>query len=332
MTDNVSPKITIIVPVYNVERYLRRCLDSIAAQTFTDWECILIDDGSPDASGAICDEYVANDGRFRVIHQENRGVSVARNAGLDAARGEWIVFVDSDDWIENTMLEIMSGEAKRQNSDVVISGHIYQNEKAYGTNGPKDGILHMPKDFSEYLNASWAKLIKRSVLSKNNIRFPLNIKIAEDLFFLFQIFLLQPKIFGISKPMYNYFQNPDSVIHTITSKEISDEKKVIEMIENVLIEKNCHDEWDRWLIEKKIICKNKYLFSLKKPSVFLWKNTFPELTNLAMQKSSEISYGMLYEIKRKMYFLFAKLGLSFVVVALSYIHKPRICRGHKFDS
>ena len=96
------PKISIIVPVYKVEKYLNRCLDSIIAQTFSAWECILVDDGSPDKSGIICDEYVARDSRFVVIHQENAGVSFARNAGLDIAQGEYICFVDSDDWVEQT--------------------------------------------------------------------------------------------------------------------------------------------------------------------------------------------------------------------------------------
>lgn len=95
------PKVSIIVPVYNTEKYLRRCLDSIAAQTFADWECICVDDGSPDAAGAILDDYAAKDSRFVVIHQENGGVSRARNAGLDAACGEYVGFVDSDDWVES---------------------------------------------------------------------------------------------------------------------------------------------------------------------------------------------------------------------------------------
>ena len=124
-----SPKISIIVPVYKVEKYLCRCLDSIVAQTFTDWECILIDDGSPDNSGKICDEYAEKDGRFRVIHQENAGVSAARNAGLDAARGEWIGFVDSDDWVESNMYEYLYNNALETKSDVVICGFVGQHKK-----------------------------------------------------------------------------------------------------------------------------------------------------------------------------------------------------------
>lgn len=124
-----SPKISIIVPVYKVEQYLRRCLDSIVAQTFTDWECILIDDGSPDNSGVICDEYVAKDNRFHVIHKENKGVSAARNAGLDAARGEWIGFVDSDDWIEPKTYETALNSVVCENADVICFGVRFVNDR-----------------------------------------------------------------------------------------------------------------------------------------------------------------------------------------------------------
>lgn len=105
-----NPKISIIVPVYNVEKYLRRCLDSIVTQTFTDWECICVDDGSPDNSGEILDEYAVKDKLFVIIHKENGGVSSARNAGFDTARGEWISFVDSDDWIERDCFEYVAGK------------------------------------------------------------------------------------------------------------------------------------------------------------------------------------------------------------------------------
>ncbi|MGN0202626.1 MAG: glycosyltransferase family 2 protein, partial [Candidatus Cryptobacteroides sp.] len=98
------PKISVIVPVYNAESTIRRCVDSILAQTFTDFECLLIDDGSKDRSGEICDEYAAKDSRVRVFHKENGGVSSARNVGLDNAKGEWVTFVDSDDWIDSYYL------------------------------------------------------------------------------------------------------------------------------------------------------------------------------------------------------------------------------------
>jgi len=123
------PKISVIVPVYNVEKYLAKCIDSILAQTFTDFECILINDGSPDNSPAICDEYAKKDERMKVIHKENGGVSSARNTGLDIAQGEWITFADSDDWVDENYLELMYSNAIKNNCDLSICGFKSVDEK-----------------------------------------------------------------------------------------------------------------------------------------------------------------------------------------------------------
>ena len=106
----MQPKISVIVPVYKAEKYLHRCVDSILSQTFTDFELILVNDGSPDNCGAICDEYAQKDNRVRVFHKENGGVSSARNLGLDNAKGEWITFVDSDDWLKPGCLEQLTNK------------------------------------------------------------------------------------------------------------------------------------------------------------------------------------------------------------------------------
>ena len=119
-----SPKINIIVPVYNVEKYIRRCLDSIAAQTFTDWECILVDDGSPDGSGAICDEYARKYARIKVIHKENGGVSSARNIALGRISGKWLAFVDSDDWIDLDYCEKLYNSAEECNVNIAAASMV----------------------------------------------------------------------------------------------------------------------------------------------------------------------------------------------------------------
>ena len=119
------PKISVIIPVYNAEKYLYRCIDSVLAQTYQDFELLLIDDGSKDSSGAICDEYAAKDARVRVFHKENGGVSSARNVGLDHARGEWITFVDADDWISMDWLKEMMTHS---DSDLVIADFVVEGE------------------------------------------------------------------------------------------------------------------------------------------------------------------------------------------------------------
>ena len=118
--ESYTPKISVIVPVYNVEKYLSRCIDSILAQTFTDFELLLIDDGSKDKSGEICDEYANKDNHVKVFHKENGGVSSARNLGLDNAQGEWITFVDSDDFVNSDWL---SYYAKSFDVDLIVQGY-----------------------------------------------------------------------------------------------------------------------------------------------------------------------------------------------------------------
>ena len=114
---NANPKISIIVPVYKAEPYLHRCIDSILAQTFTDWELLLIDDGSPDSSGEICDEYASRDSRIQVFHKENGGVSSARNMGLDSMRGEYVTFVDADDCLYVDALEVFMAHIVKYDLD-----------------------------------------------------------------------------------------------------------------------------------------------------------------------------------------------------------------------
>lgn len=129
----IEPLISVIIPVYNVEKYLRQCLDSVLKQTYTNYEAILVDDGSTDNSSKICDEYCQKDDRFRVIHCENGGLSVARNTGLDDANGEYIYFLDSDDWIEDTTLEELTLQAAKTKADFVFfEGKSFEDsEKGY---------------------------------------------------------------------------------------------------------------------------------------------------------------------------------------------------------
>lgn len=122
--------ISVIVPVYNVERYLRRCVDSILHQTYQDLEILLVDDGSTDASGAICDEYAAQEERVTAVHQKNGGLSAARNAGLERAQGTYLCFVDSDDFLDSRMLETLCRDLQEQDADVAVVGfRMFEREE-----------------------------------------------------------------------------------------------------------------------------------------------------------------------------------------------------------
>lgn len=192
MSESTAPAVSVIVPVYNVTEYLRACIDSVRAQTFTDWELILIDDGSTDDSGTICDEAAASDARIRVIHQPNRGVSRARNAGLDTAKGTYIAFVDSDDTIVPTYLEKLVGAAETHHTDLVLCGFVRirpDSEQVYLVGPIPIGFYWNMRDFMQLYGEGrtnmfgisiWAKLYRASVLHENNIRFDPEISYEED--------------------------------------------------------------------------------------------------------------------------------------------------------
>lgn len=214
------PQISIIVPVYNVERYLRRCIDSIISQSCIDWECILVDDGSKDSSGDICDDYSRKDNRFVVIHKENGGVSSARNAGLEIAKGAWIAFVDSDDWLENNYLNVLLS-AIDSDTCIVQSSFFFCD----GTNKNKCYLRKETVEVSEYFNRLlardgvrlevWGKLIRRVLIGK--VRFSPEIKMGEDWLFLIECsFNVTGRIDVVQNCIYNYFDsNPTSAMHIL---------------------------------------------------------------------------------------------------------------------
>lgn len=187
---NQSPKISVIVPVYNVEQFLPRCIDSILTQTFTDFELLLIDDGSKDNSGKICDEYAKKDERIRVFHKENRGVSFARNLGLYNAMGEWVAFIDSDDFIETNYLYNLI-KLIICNEQLIIVGYksFGGNNKLFNRFKPqtlnKDDLIKyvFKEGILIYYASPWGKLYNLKVLKDNKIIFPQNVSWGEDRIF-----------------------------------------------------------------------------------------------------------------------------------------------------
>lgn len=210
------PELSIIVPVYKVEPYLPKCIDSILAQTFTDFELILIDDGSPDRCGEICDEYAKKDSRIVVIHQKNQGVSAARNAGLDAAQGEYIGFVDADDWLEPEMYKSLMDRLLETGCDLV--GCTYYHDNTAPTQRAEDE-LRFPDSrallFDLYTKPSkmsgscCIKLFRRSVIG--SVRFIVGMTAWEDLVFLQNCYLHDPvSAVRLAKPLYHYRSNAES--------------------------------------------------------------------------------------------------------------------------
>ena len=204
--------ISVIVPVYNVEKYLPKCIDSILAQTFTNFELLLINDGSKDSSGTICDEYAAKDSRIRVFHKENGGVSSARNLGLDNAKGEWIAFVDSDDWVDESYLMDLF-QAADEKDMLVVQGIRYYSIENTETNicGFENGTYinnDILKAFSEKelhrFGGPVSKLYNKTLIKQNQIQFNPEIHFGEDLLFML-IYLQNVNCVRFTKNInYNY--------------------------------------------------------------------------------------------------------------------------------
>lgn len=201
-------KISIITPVYNVEKYLSRCIKSIINQSFKDWELILLDDGSTDLSGIICDNYQKTDKRIKVIHKQNTGVSATRNLGIDIAKGEYITFIDSDDWIEIDYLAKMYYKIKEMNVLLLITGYV--EEKNTVVTNPfiegKEKIYEKKEIQLEFLKQEkfmWSvydKLFSKKLI--DNQRFVTRLKIGEDMYFLWSILKKIDKVGYI--PLYKY--------------------------------------------------------------------------------------------------------------------------------
>jgi len=213
------PKISIIVPVYNVEKYIHRCIDSILHQTFKDFELILVDDGSLDNSGKICDEYAKEDDRIKVIHKENGGLSDARNVGLDIAQGEYIAFVDSDDWIEKDMYSILYENIRKYNADISICKMRKIFDSTVDNNITTNNCIILNNEeafdclFNNKYYASHAcdKLYKKSLF--DGIRYPVG-KLYEDMFTTYRLFEKANKVVFSDYIGYNYFQRKDGIVNS----------------------------------------------------------------------------------------------------------------------
>ncbi len=221
------PELSIIVPIYNVAEYLPKCLDSIMAQTYRDFELILVDDGSYDGSEQIIDHYASKDKRVIVIHKTNEGVSKARNTGLDRARGVFLGFVDGDDYIDKMMYESMIALMERTNSDLGICGYslldiwgniLYKTQEDGEAILTREEALEMFFQTSQtFLGSIWNKVYRRSVCE--GIHFSEGICIGEDTLFLIQFMLLSKKVTYIMKPMYYYLQRNGSLMQNNLLKQ-----------------------------------------------------------------------------------------------------------------
>ena len=244
------PQISIIVAVYQAEKFLQRCLDSMITQTMTDWECILVDDGSTDNSGRLCDEYAANDSRFRVIHQANRGVAVARQTGLDAARGKYVIHADPDDWVDADYLKVFYDKAEEVQADMVFSDfiEIEPNERVYKSQRPsslscKDIIEDL--FYNKLMGSCCNRLVKRTCFEQWNVRFHPAMTHMEDIYINCLLLINDIKVSYIPEAHYYYDQttNEGSLTKRINQSYIDSARLFIDTLSPIVSDKQYDDAW-----------------------------------------------------------------------------------------
>ena len=257
-------KISIIIPVYNKSKYLRTILSEVSNQSFKDFECLLIDDGSKDNSGEICDEFALKDNRFKVFHIENGGVSHARNWGLDRAKGEYITFIDADDEIYHDFIENLFTCISKSGADIAISGYEkfwdYKKEILTVSHPELNGLYDFNAGMSNFakiqneiglFGCCVSKIFKRNICE--NIRFDENIRLAEDFDFYLKLYSKVNKIYFDEKHLYSYRQEADNSSVTDDSKiDYLTQLKINLRYRDFLISKGYYSADNKAIVDKKL--------------------------------------------------------------------------------
>lgn len=261
----MNPKISVIVAIYNAEKYLYRCLNSLAEQTFEDYEVLLIDDGSPDSSGNICDWFAKKYPFMRVIHKANGGLSSARQCGIDNALGEYAIHMDADDWVEPTMLEELYRKAEQEDADMVICDYLeIKRKERYVKQQPTalspDAVLRdiLSGKIQAYC---WNKLIRRACYENYNITFPLGLNF-EDLFAICTLCLNDIRITYINKAFYHYdrYINKGSISMTHNKSSVISRMAFVSYIETKINPESYREELNymKCLVKKIVWCTQAY--------------------------------------------------------------------------
>lgn len=294
-----KPKVSIIVPVYNTEKYLFRCLDSIKKQTMNEIEIIIVDDGSAEVCSALCDEIAKEASCIKVIHKKNAGLGFARNSGIEVATGEYIGFVDSDDYIEPQMYETLYNAAEKYNADLVVSGMCFVGGNMFGKEGEyisksyfdndtvfenNDSIKklmlgivgalpHEPDD-SRYGASVCKNLFKRTIIEENNLRFLSERKIlSEDTLFMVDFVRCSKRAVGISGAYYCYCRNGESLSKSYNSERFEKSMIFLKELENRIKIEVSEDEYKIYLDRLtqgfgRVLCSQEIMHAQKNKIVF----------------------------------------------------------------
>lgn len=334
---HTQPLISIIVPIYKVpEAQLRCCVNSLILQTLTNIEIILIDDGSPDDCGKICDEYAANDGRIKVLHKVNGGLAAARNSGFDASLGKTIMFVDGDDWIERDTCELVYNAYRKSNAELVMFDQIRDfGRKSFIVKSfdseskliEGDDCLLLRKkmfDFSGNISMAFQKLIDSDFLRKHQIRHVDSLKQGmEGFVFNIQLFRYLTSAYYLQKPLYHYIYNSQSITHTPSEKNYFLINECLEWMDRYIQENSMGDNVrDCFLNRTLYVLCNTAISCYFNPSLHcsykergekMHKYTQLRIMNQALKSAPRKSLGIqriwiLFFLQNRMYFPLFVLG------------------------
>ena len=285
MNKRNEPKISIVIPVYNVEKYLRECLDSVINQTLRDIEIIIVDDGSTDNSGKICDEYASFDNRIKVIHQKNKGLGEARNEGLKFVKAQYIGFVDSDDYIDLDFYEKLYNAAIKNESEITVARikNFYKNKQFVD-------LFYNLTDTSICLKSIvWDSLYKKDFLTENNIKFPKD-RIFEDVLFTYKVnCFVKKRFFYVDTVYYRRRDRKDSILNqfnknyseNVVLKIIEDCKSFLDSLKN----NECYKKAEKIFYAQKLI----FLFEMIKNKKSLFKFVKNEIKQIDISNNCYIS-------------------------------------------
>lgn len=303
-------KVSVIVPVYNAESTISKCLDSLVNQTLSGWEVILVDDGSTDSSGKICDSYEEKSvelykgkGEIHVIHRENGGVSAARQTGLDAAKGEYVIHVDPDDWVEPNMLKELYDLAKIENVDMVICDFISEiNGKLYYKSQSPTSLCHcdvLNDMFGKIHGSCCNKLVRRECILQCDAHFPIGINYCEDVCFNVQLLKHDIKIAYLNRAYYHYVQKSTSLTNNYTLTSFENQKRFVDFLITQLPSNS------QPIVKSKVLIK-KLVFRAAVLSRRDFKELYPEIQD---SEDTNLLLKWMYNSAFKDYYIIANMLL-----------------------
>jgi len=334
----VNPQITVIVPIYNAESYLRDCLNSILNQTFFDFEAILVNDGSTDNSLSIIKEYSQKDERFRYVDKQNEGVSATRQRGLEEARGEFVIHCDSDDIVSPSWLKELHNAITKSSADMAICDfeRIYKNQKMVFIQRPAQLVsAQIAIDIinGKIWGVCWNKLIRLSCIRNNGISFNPNMRLNEDSLFNCLLLLKNIKVVYVSEILYYYqsFVNKNSILNKPTIKDIESQIQFIDIIQEELQKTNIEDE----LLIPKVKVK-RLIFNVLKRNTKLLRDSYKEINGQFIKASKNCVFwsepycislclkGFPWWIGHGIRFFIAPIIESIISFKNRILHIPRI--------